>query len=272
MTLHRQHKEQAAHTGLPRLIADNVLWVGGCLDLSFKGETVHSHFNAYVIRGRDKTLMVDSGHPFHRPVIEAALDAFLGDRPLDYIFPTHPELPHCGLMPTWMTKYPGLKAVGDCADYPIYYPEFSDRFVHLQRGDAIDLGDRRFILLPCVWGDLANTLWGYDSGAEILFVSDAYALIHGHKPGECALMTGEQPVPDKEHLQMLSRLTLQWMQYHDVSTTYAELDEFLRITRPRMIAPAHGAVVDRPAHMTELMKAALGEAVTAAMPRLQPAG
>jgi len=33
--------------------------------------------------------------------IEAALDAFLDGRQLDYIFPTHPELPHCGLMPSW---------------------------------------------------------------------------------------------------------------------------------------------------------------------------
>jgi len=272
MTVHHKHKGEAANTGLPRQIAEGVLWVGGCLNLSFKGETVHSHFNAYVIKGRDRTLMVDSGHPYHRPQIEAALDAFLDGRQLDYIFPTHPELPHCGLMPTWMAKYPGLKAVGDCSDYPLYYPDLAHRFVNLGRGDAIDLGDRRFVLLPCVWGDLANTLWGYESGSQTLFVSDAYALIHGHKPGECGLMTGEQPTPDKEHLQMLSRLTLQWMQYHDVSATYAELDTFLAAIQPKLIAPAHGAVVDRPERMTELMKAALAEAMTSAMPRLQPAG
>lgn len=268
------HEEVAVdHTGLPRLVTDDVLWVGGCLDLTFKGEIVHSHFNAYVIRGRDKSLMIDSGHPIHRPAIEAALDEFLGGRPLDYILPTHPELPHCGLLPVWMEKYPGLTAVGDITDYYLYYPELRHRFIDLKIGDTIDLGGRRIMVLPAVWGDLANTCWAYDTKDEVLFVSDAYALIHGHKPGECGLMAGEQPVPDPEHLQMLSRLTLAWMQYHDVRETYAELDRMMDIVKPKFIAPAHGAVVDEPASMTRLMKAALGEAMAAGAPRLalQPA-
>src|SRR5262245_55846737 len=86
----------AAHAELPRLINPDFLWIGGCLDIDYKGEAVHSHFGAFVVRGTSKTLMIDTGHPFHRPQIEPALDEFLGGRPLDYILPTHVELPHCG--------------------------------------------------------------------------------------------------------------------------------------------------------------------------------
>ncbi|MDQ0137769.1 flavorubredoxin [Neorhizobium galegae] len=250
---------EAAPNGLPRLITKDVLWTGGCLDLMFKGEVVHSHFNNYIIRGKNKILMIDTGHPIHRPEIEKALDSFLEGRSVDYIFPTHPELPHCGLLPTWLDRFPEAKVVGSLKDYRLYYPAYESRFVDLKIGDTVDLGDRRVIILPAIWGDLANTCWAFDTGDRVLFVSDAYALIHAHKPGHCGLMTGEHETPDQEHLQMLNKLTLQWMPFHDVSKSYAELDTLLAAVEPRFIAPAHGAVVDEPGKMTALLQDALAK-------------
>lgn len=250
-------RSHASHAALPRLINPDFLWVGGCLDIDYKGEAVHSHFGAFVVRGTSKTLMIDTGHPFHRPQIEPALDAFLGGRPLDYILPTHPELPHCGLLPTWVRKYPDLKVVGEVGDYPLLYPELGDRFHQVELGGSIDLGGRRIVVVPSIWGDMANTRWAFDTRDSILFVSDAYAAIHYHRPGECRLMTSEQPLPDIDLVRMLSKLTLQWSAFFDITRTFRQIDTLLDTLKPKMIAPAHGTVIDRPEIMTAMVKEAV---------------
>src|SRR5438045_4003736 len=90
---------------LPRLITPNVLWTGGCMELELSGELVHSHFGLYCVRGSEKTILIDAGHPGFVDRIDRSLDWFLGGRQLDYLFITHAEMPHCGLLPKWMAKY-----------------------------------------------------------------------------------------------------------------------------------------------------------------------
>lgn len=245
---------------LPRVINPDFLWVGGCLDIDYKGEAVHSHFGAFVVRGTEKSLMVDTGHPYHRPEIERALDEFLGGKPLDYILPTHPELPHCGLLPTWARKYPDVKVVGEIVDYQLLYPELGERFHQVELGQTIDLGGRRIMIVPSIWGDMANTRWAFDTKDSILFVSDAYAAIHYHKPGECGLVTSERPLPDIDLVRMLSKLTLQWSTFFDITRTFRQIDLLLDVLQPRIIAPAHGAVIDRPEIMTAMVKQAVSTA------------
>ncbi len=148
--------------GLPRLLTSGVLWTGGCMELDLRGELVHSHFANYVVRGSQKTLMLDTGHPIHADRIEQAVESFLGDAGLDYILVTHAEFPHCGLLPKWLAKYPQAMAVGDVRDYHLYYPEHQHRFVQMGIGESIDLGDRRIVLVPAIWFDLKDTIWAFD--------------------------------------------------------------------------------------------------------------
>lgn len=245
---------------LPRQISPDVLWTGGCIELELSGELVHSHFGIYCVRGTQKTLMIDTGHPMHADRIEAALDGFLGGRPLDYLFITHAEMPHCGLLPKWMKKYPDLRVVGDVRDYGLYYPEFADRLVELAPGQSVDLGNRRIVLVPGVWADLTDTLWAFDTGDRILFVADGFSITHHHKPGRCGLTTAEQPKPDVIMLRLLNELALQWVRYTAAERTYGALDTLLAGLNPAYIAPAHGAVIDDVEAMLPLVKSAMSRA------------
>lgn len=249
----RQHE-------LPRLITPSIIWMGGCMELELGGESVHSHFGVYAVRGSERTVLIDTGHPIHADRIDAALDRFLGERPLDFIFVTHAEFPHCGLLPKWLTKYPDARLVGDVRDYPLYYPEFAERFVQTRAGEAIDLGDRKLVIVPGVWSDLRDTLWAFDTGDRMLFVADGFSITHHHKPGTCGLTTREQPKPDVKMLQLLNELALQWIRYTDTTRTYDELDTLLAALRPRFIAPAHGAVIDDVERMLPLVKDAMARA------------
>ena len=250
---------------LPRMITPSLMWTGGCMALELRGNLVHSHFGIYAIRGSHKTLMVDAGHPIHDAQIEAALDGFLGERPLDYLFITHGEFPHFGLLPKWLRKYPGLQVIGDVRDFPLYYPEDAERFRVMLPGSSVDLGDRHFVMVPAIWCDLKDTVWGFDSGDRALFVADGFSLTHHHTPGHCGLKTSELPPPELQTMQVLNELALQWTRYTDATRTFRQLDTLLDILQPRFIAPAHGSVIDRPLELLPLIKRGME-----VMPMLRP--
>jgi len=239
---------------LPRLLTPDVLWTGGCVELEIRGERVHSHFGSYAVRGSAASMLIDTGHPMHAAQIERAFDAFFGDTEPSYILVTHLEYPHCGLIPKWLRKYERAVVVGDVRDCELYYPEFAGRFVQKGAGDFVELGDRRVMVVPAVWRDLKETVWAFDTKDRILFVADGFSATHHHLPGHCGLTAGEQPVPDVGMMQIINELALQWTRYVDARQTFAELDALLDRLQPRMIAPAHGAVIDRPDIMVPLMK------------------
>lgn len=245
-----------AHSGraLPRKVTADLLWTGGCLPLNYHGEAVHSHFSNYVIRGSQKVALVDTGHPVHWRDIERDVEIFLDGRPIDYIFITHGELPHAGLISQWFEKYPEAIALGDIREYPLYYPEYVSRFVNVQAGEHIDLGDRRLVFVPAIWRDLATTLWAFDTKDRILFVSDGFGFLHYHKRGECDRMTSEMPPPDAMMMRFLNERALYWTVHADVRATFGDLDEMLRRLKPAYIASAHGGIVDNYEFMTELFK------------------
>ncbi|QIB33111.1 MBL fold metallo-hydrolase [Ancylobacter pratisalsi] len=238
----------------PRVLSPSLLWTGGCLDILYHDRVVHSHVCTYLVRGSDKTLLVDTGNAADWVRVEKDVERFLDGRPLDYIFPTHGELPHCGLFQQWMRKYPEAIAVGKLRDFLLYYPEFAGRMRHVDVGDAVDLGDRRIVFVPPVWRDLKDTLWAFDTAERTLFVSDAFAYLHYHEDNHCDFLTSEQPLPDLRMIQFFNERAMYWTRHTDPVHSYADIDEMLRELRPQLIATAHGGVVDVCEDMLPLVK------------------
>jgi flavorubredoxin len=246
---------------LPRILDDgNLLWTGRCLISEYQGEQVHGHFAAYAVRGAARTMLIDTGHPAHWRESEQDLLAFLGGRPLDYVFLTHGEFAHAGALPTIMKRYPQAIAFGNLPEYPLYYPEFADRLRVVKAGDSVDLGDRRIHFVPAIWKDLP-TLWAFDDLSRVLFASDAFAYLHYHSADKCDYLSSEQPMPDIRLVQFFNERALRWTRYTDVAATFPFMDELIARLRPRMIAPAHGGVIDVPDDMLPLMKAGMITAV-----------
>lgn len=238
---------------LPRWVSPALMWTGGCVDLNYQGEDVHSHFSAYLIRGRDKSMMIDTGHPAHWSSIERDVEEFLEGRPLDYVFVSHGEFPHAGLLQHWLRKYPNAVAVGEVRDYDLYYPEYADRLIFARVGDQVDLGDRTVVFVPAVWRDLP-TLWAFDRRDRVLFVSDAFAYLHFHKIGQCDLKTSEHEPPNVSMIRYFNERALVWTRYSDVRRTFAEIDALLTALDPLLIAGAHGGVIDTKEQMIALVK------------------
>ncbi|HLH68719.1 MAG TPA: Rieske 2Fe-2S domain-containing protein [Candidatus Dormibacteraeota bacterium] len=251
------------HVTLPREVLPGLHWLGSCLEILPRiqqaylkdagQEILHAHQSFFLIVGSRATAIVDTGQPQHWPVLERQLTQVLGDRPLDYILPTHPEYVHFGLLPYWLQRYPRARVVGDLRNFHLFYPELTDRFEFRRPGDVLDLGDRALLIVEAIIHDLPNSLWAYDTGSQTLFSSDAFAYSHAHNAGECALTSVELPAR-LDDVAMTISSALHWARYvDDIDAIFERIRAFAREHPIRAIAPAHGSFVLDPEVMMELL-------------------
>lgn len=242
------------HNQLPRELEDGLYWLGGCLEVKFSslwemsnlGESQegHNHISCYLIKGSEKSILIDCGHPKDWDAIISSIESILQDRKLDYIFPTHGEVAHAGNIPRLISKFPESQIIGDLRDYHLFFPEYKEHFVTKKPGDSIDLGDTHFIFIDPVLKDLPNTLWAYDTKRQVLFCADGLGSSHGHKAGECALTFEELPkLPNEGDLSNIAKLTFYWARLVNMEPYYYELENLLKKFPTRILAPAHGNVV-----------------------------
>ncbi len=260
----------AGRPTLPREMAPGLTWLGTCLEVlpriqgaylkNAGSRILHAHQSFFLIAGERATAIVDTGQPQHWPEIEGQLEQALAGRDLDFVFPTHPEYVHYGLLPYWLEKYPKARAVGDTRNFHLYYPALVDRFDRLAPGDAIDLGGRSLLMVEAIIHDIPNSLWGYDTGSRTLFSSDAFAYSHQHDAGECALTSAELPA-GLDDVAMTISSALHWARYvDDVDALFDRVRAFGREHPITMIAPAHGSFIVDPDTMLELLPRGFREA------------
>lgn len=255
--------------GLPREIADGIHWIGNCQPWTgIDGGVVHGHYSSFLIVGTTRTVLVDTGPPASWPTLRAALDACLGGRSLDFVVPTHPEIPHCGNLERLLCAYPQAVAVGDVRDYHLFYPSIADRLRPLEIGEQLDLGGGyRYEAVDAVVKDLPSSQWGYEASRRVLFVADGLSWMHEpdatehdqpiHRPGECGRIgTGREGFPRLEDVVVFSQFAFYWTRYRaDAEALYDRFEALLREYPAAVIAPAHGNVmVD--ADVVEVLRAA----------------
>lgn len=256
----RKRRPDPAPT-IPRELAPRVYWLGSCIEggsVVMRGTLHHSHLSNYLIVGSRQSILVDTGMLAGWPKLERDLTTILGDRPLDWIFPTHPEYPHSGNLERLMERYPDATAVGDVRDYHVFFPRIAGRTRNVEPFEIIDLGggyEAEF--LPAVVHDLPSSQWLYERKTQTLFVADGFGFFHRepagddeddtptHLPGECALMVSELDVDlEVEQAEMIVANALSWSRFADSAGRFEEFDRLVS-TRPiRLVAPAHGNVID----------------------------
>ncbi|MEI6790144.1 MAG: MBL fold metallo-hydrolase [Myxococcaceae bacterium] len=242
----------------PREFAPDTFWLTSCLNISVQGKFLHNHNSCFLIKGDEKTVLIDTAVPFGWQQIKAELRATLGKRTLNYIFVTHPEAPHMGNAEQLLAEYPQAKLIGDLRNYELYFPDYQDRFITKTAGDQIELGNRDLIFVSAAVHDLQNTLWCFDTKESILFVSDGYPYTHDHQSQECAMTSEEFLVPpDLNSTLVVIQGALGWTRHVPPEITIAKLDAVLQKYSPKFIAPAHGGVITNPSEITQIFKAGL---------------
>lgn len=241
-----------------RQISPGGFLLNGCFHMRMYGREFHTHAAAYLLRGQDASILIDTGHSKDGPRIEAFIRSTVGDE-LTYILPTHEEYPHAGNLDALLTAFPKAKAVGDVRNYHLYYPEHDrhGRFLPMRPGERLDLVGRTITILPGLIHDLPATCWAYDDGDQLLFVSDGFGFSH-YESNQCTLMSHELPFrPGLEDTRMVLDLALYSVRLSDNHGLVEAVSQMLKANPTRMICPAHGNVITDLTELCELMEQAL---------------
>jgi hypothetical protein len=242
-------------TSEPREIADGIWWLPLCLEVPLEGVPTHVHTSLYLLVGDEQTLLWDTGPPTDFQGARDAVAQVLGDRPLDWIAPSHPEVAHAGNLARWLTAYPDARVIGDVRDYHLFFPQLADRLVPLEKETTLDLGGLEFVLVDALIRDLPTSQWAYERTQQVLFVADAFSFSHHppiegddrpvHLAHECRLTSSEfGPPPKAEQVVFITKAALYWTRFVKLEPYRDQVEELLRTHPTSKFAPAHGAVID----------------------------
>jgi flavorubredoxin len=229
---------------LPREIAPGVFWLGDCLEQRARGKIYHTYNAAFLVCGETYSALIETGHPKDFPIMDRQLRQILaqpGRPPLRYLFLTHEETPHSGGLGRVLQAYPDVTAHGDMADYHLAFPQFADRMVWMNEGDAIDLGGRQVVAVEPVIRDLRTTWWGFDTGSRCLFPGDGFAYSHYHQDGHCGLVAEEARSLDLGDVSaVFAEKALFWTKFVDMKPYIARMFDLIARLDVQLIAPTHG--------------------------------
>lgn len=203
-------------------------------------------YNAYLIKGQDKTALLDTVDPDKFDLLlEHLLKA--GADKVDYLISHHAEQDHSGSIPMLLEIYPDAKVVTNpkCAGMLIEHLHLEpDQIMEVTEGDTLELGGKtlEFILTPwvhwpetmCSWLVEEKILFSCDFfGSHVavsdLFVNDKHKILEGAKR-----YYGEIMMPFRSSI----RSNLKKLEPLDI----------------QMIAPSHGPVWNEPSLILDAYK------------------
>ena len=203
-------------------------------------------YNAYLIKGSEKTALLDTVDPKKTHVLLENL-AGTGVERIDYVVAHHAEQDHSGSIPDVLLLYPGAKVVTNAKCKAMLMDLLrieDDKFIVVEDGQELSLGDKtlKFVFIPWVhWPETMSTylaedkilfpcdFFGSHLATSSLFVEDEPMVYEGAKRYYAEIMMPFR-TPIKNNLKKLESLDIQ------------------------IIAPSHGPVYQRPKFIIDAYK------------------
>jgi len=225
----------------PRKIREHIYWMGSVdWDRRLFDTLVPlpdgTSYNAYLIEGSEKTVLLDTVDPQMAHELLSQLEGF---PKIDYVVSHHAEQDHSGTIPQVLEKYPGAKLIstpkakGMLIDLlPI--PEES--FVTVKDGETLSLGDKTLKFIHAPWVHWPETMMSYLEEDRILFSCDFFG---SHIATTDLYVTDEGRVYEAAKRYYAEIM----MPFRKVIEKNLEKLTFYDI---EMIAPGHGQILPNP--------------------------
>ncbi len=234
-----------------RKINNRVFEVGAIdWDRELFDELVHlpdgTSYNAYIVKGSEKTVLIDTVDPEKEYVLIENLKS-LKLKKIDYLVANHAEQDHSGTIPTILKLHPETKVVTNekCKNMLIDHLHIDEgRFLVIKDKDTLSLGDitLEFRLTP--WVHWPETMITYLREDKIFFTCDFFG---AHRAASNLYVTSEPKV------------------YFGAKRYYAEImmpfrkqiEKHLKMLEDyeiEYIAPSHGPVYDKPKFIIDAYK------------------
>jgi len=229
-----------------RKIKDRIYWMGSVdwdrrLFDSLIPLPDGTSYNAYLIEGSEKTVLLDS---IDSEMADELLAQLEGISKIDYVISHHAEQDHSGTIPQILEKYPEArlistpKAKGLLMDLlPI--PEES--FITVKDGETLSLGDKTLEFIHAPWVHWPETMVTYLKEDRILFSCDFFG---SHIASADLFVTDEGRVREAAKRYYAEIM----MPFRKVIGKNLEKLSSYDI---EMIAPSHGQIFQRPAFIID---------------------
>jgi len=163
----------------PRTITDRISWLGAVdwdrrLFDSLIPLPDGTSYNAYLVKGSERTALIDTVDPAMTATLLAQLE---GVQRIDYVVSHHTEQDHSGSIPVVLAKYPNArvlctpKAKGMLVDH-LCIPE--DRIVTVDDRQSVSLGDRTLTFVHTPWVHWPETMCSFVPEERMLFSCDFF--------------------------------------------------------------------------------------------------
>jgi flavorubredoxin len=229
-----------------RKIKDRIYWMGSVdwdrrLFDSLVPLPDGTSYNAYLIEGSEKTVLLDSVDP---PKADELLSQLEGVSKIDYVVSHHAEQDHSGTIPQILAKYPAAKLIttpkakGMLIDLLQIPEEF---FITVKDGETLSLGDKTLRFIHAPWVHWPETMVTYLEEDKILFSCDFF--------GSHIATTDLYVTDEGRAYEAAKRYFAEIMM--PFRNVIAKNLEKLASYDIEMIAPSHGQIFPRPAFIID---------------------
>jgi len=131
-------------------------------------------YNAYLVKGTEKTALLDSADPEKAAVL---FEYLKNEKKIDYVIAHHAEQDHSGSIPLVLERYPEAKVVTNpkCKEFLMTHLHLpADKFIEVKDGETLSLGGKtlEFVYLP--WVHWPETMGTYLREERVLFSCDFF--------------------------------------------------------------------------------------------------
>jgi len=230
----------------PRKIKENLYWVGAIdWDRRIFDSLIPlpdgTSYNAYLIKGSEKTALLDSVDPNMTHIL---MENLIDVENIDYIISHHAEQDHSGAIPAVMEKYKNATVFTspkgkDMLINLLSLPE--EKIKTVQEGENLSLGDKTLKFIHIPWVHWPETMATYLEEDKILFTCDFL----GSHLASSELYAGKDPKVFEAAKRYFAEIM---MPFRTVIRKNLEKLEQYEIN---MIAPSHGLIYDEPHYIIE---------------------
>jgi len=224
-----------------RKIKDNIFWLGAIdwdrrLFDSLIPLPDGTSYNAYLVQGSEKTVLLDTVDP---PMADVLLYQLKDVPRIDYLVAHHAEQDHAGAIPHVLAKYPEAKLLCTPKGKEMIVEHLGvspDRIQTVDDGETLSLGDKTLQFIHTPWVHWPETMSTYLPEDEILFTCDFFG---SH------IATTDMYVTDEGRVYEAAK-----RYYAEIMMPFRKIiqNNIAKVTAQpiKLIAPSHGPMYDRP--------------------------
>jgi flavorubredoxin len=209
-------------------------------------------YNSYLIRGSEKTALIDTVDPVKVGELVANLES-LGVKKIDYVIASHAEQDHSGSIPAVLDRYDAkLVTNAKCRDFLVDLLHIDpDQAITIGDGDTLALGDKTLEFIIAPWVHWPETMLSYLPQDRVLFPCDLFGSHYA---------TSSLYVPDEGVVYESAKRYYAEIMMPFRSSIKAHLAK-LATRQIDFIAPSHGPIYDNPAFIMDAYRDWTGDDV-----------